>query len=295
MSRPVAVAATLAAAVLWGTSFAVNDAALRVTDPFSYVAVRFAIAAAALLAVAAAAGRLEPRLATDPRIWLLGALNAAGFLGQAVGQCWTTPARTALFVNANVFLVAALSAWVFRERFGRGKTAAVVAAFAGVALLGVEGAEEGACGPARWFGDAIVFAGALAWAFYYVLNRKWMVEGEAGLLAIVAWTFAATAAIAAPTMLLAPAPPTLAWPEAWPIVYAALVTTVLTYVLWSVGLRGVSATTSAVLVLFEVVVAVAITLALGRESFTVAAAVGGALLLGAIAHASVGGVPEKAG
>lgn len=289
MRRPaksVAVAATLAAALLWGTSFAVNDLALSVVDPFSFVFLRFAIAAVTLLGLSALTGPLEARLALSPRMWLLGALNAAGFLGQTVGQCWTTPARTALFVNSNVFLVAALSFWLHRERFGRGKLVAVAAAFGGVALLSLQQGQPGACG-AAWFGDAIVFAGAVAWSLFIVLNQGAASAGASRVTNIVAWTFVSTTVWLAPFLALSDAPLRVPVPEGWPVLYAALVTTVLTYLLWTFGLQSVSATVSAVLILSEVLVAVAITLALGRESFTTTSLVGGLVLFGSIAYVSV--------
>lgn len=293
-SRAVAVGATLGAAMLWGTSFSVNDAGLRVVDPYTFVFLRFAIAAVALLAFAAATGGADWSLARSRPLWVLGALNAAGFLGQYAGQCWTTPARTALFVNSNVFLVAALSALVFRERFGRGKALAVAGAFLGVVLLSLQQGQEGACG-AAWWGDALVFAGAVAWAGYIVLNRKAMIAEGSRLVTVLAWTFATTTAWLAPFLLLSDTPLAVPFPDGWPVLYSAIVTTVLTYVLWSYGLRGISATASAVIILSEVLVAVAITLALERETFTAASALGGAVLFASIAYVSVTQAREESG
>lgn len=292
MGARAAVLATLASAIVWGTSFAVNDLGLRAVDPYTFVFLRFLVAAASCFAVAAATGGIDVSLARDKRLWILGALNAAGFLGQYVGQCWTTPARTALFVNTNVFVVGVLSFFAFQERFGPGKIAAVGAAFAGVVLLSAQQGQPGACG-AAWWGDAIVLAGALAWSFYIVANRA-MVSGPGASLANVgAWTFLATAVFLAPFLAASPAPLAVSAEGVWPVVYSGIVTTTITFLLWSFGLRSLTATASAVIILVEVPVAVLISLALARESFTILSAAGGALLFAAVAYVSLAQAREE--
>ena len=110
-----AVLATVAAGLLWGSSFAVVKIGLRSIDPFWFVFLRFAAASVLVILIVALTGRTHRVLALlrNPLVLWLGVTNAAGFVFQFKGQTMTTAANAALLINASTLFVAAdFNLWV---------------------------------------------------------------------------------------------------------------------------------------------------------------------------------------
>lgn len=293
----VAIAATLAAAILWGTSFSVNDYGLRFVGPATFATLRFAIAAAVTLALLAFLRGLDLRLLREPWFWAMCAANASGFLLQYMGQLSTTPARTALFVNTSAFTVALLERAVFRVPLGWRRALAVLFGFAGAAILIVGGDPRDALQGGRLVGDALTLLSGFAWSVYFVLNDRAVERAQP--LPLAAWTFAGTALLLLPSLALDPlltdrAPLEMTLPGALSILYAGTVTTALAFGLWTYGLTRLRASMSAVLLLVEILVASLVSVALGRESFGWVELAGAAVLVGAVVAASVLGDQSKA-
>jgi len=280
-----AVAATLLAAILWGTSFSVNDAGLRFVPPGAFVFLRFALAGALVLGFAALTRRLDWRLARSPLLWGLAAVNALGFLLQYEGQTLTTPARTALFVNTSAFAVAILERFVLKQRLGPARVAALVVGVAGAALLIVGEDPLRTLTDVRVVGDLLTLASGLAWSVYFVMNDRAVAKHDP--LSVTAWTFAMSAILLLPALLLEPRAPQWGWEGAGAVLYAGVVTTALAYGLWTYGLRGIRTSVSAVLLLVEILVASLVSLALGREAFGWIDLLGALMLVGAVVAISL--------
>lgn len=282
------IAATLSAAVLWGSSFSVNDIGLRHVGPGTFAFLRFALAAVVTLGIMAALRRLSPHLLRHRWFWGLCVANALAFLLQYAAQTMTTPARTALFVNASAFAVALLERALFGMRLGPARWAAIVLGFAGAGVL-IVGGDPRALAGGRLLGDALAMLAGLVWSVYFVYNDR-AVEREEPIH-LAAWTFAGTALLLAAAPLLDP------WlgldqtsgidrAGASAIVYSGVVTTALAFGLWAYGLTRIRASISAVLLLVEILVASLVSVALGRESFGWIELGGAALMMGAIVLAS---------
>lgn len=283
-SARVAVGTTLLAALLWGTSFNVNDWGLGFVGPATFVVGRFALAGAVTLAVAAAFGQLDAKLLRKPWFWGLALANASGFLMQYFGQTLTTPARTALFVNTSAFAVAFLEHFFLGARIGPRRLAAIVVGVMGAALL-ITGGDLASLEGGRLVGDLLVLGAGLAWSVYMVMSRR--AVDAAPPLTVTAWTFALSALLLLPALLLDEAPLQTGWEGAAAIAYAGLVTTALAYGLWAYGLGRIGATASAVLLLFEILVASALSFALGRETFGAVDLLGAGMLVAAVVGMSL--------
>lgn len=275
----VAVGATLLAATLWGTSFLVNDVGLRTVGPATFVVLRFALAGAVVALAALALRRLKAGFLRRAWFWGLVAANASGFLLQSLAQTMTTPARTALFVNSSAFAVALLERILHKHRLGAKRWAAIGVGFAGAAIL-IAGGDLDALRGGRVVGDLLALASGVAWSFYFVMNRDRLAQEDP--LSLTALTFAATGLVLLPALALDDAPLVVPREGLWTVLYAGLVTTALAYGLWAYGLRTLRATSSAVLLLVEILVASLLSLALGRESFGLWEVAGAALLAGAV-------------
>lgn len=279
------IAATLVAAILWGSSFSVNDIGLRHVGPGTFAFLRFALAAAVTIPVL----RLfrGHKLARPPAwsLWLAAA-NALAFLLQYAAQTMTTPARTALFVNTSAFSVALLERILFGMRLGGARWLAILVGFGGAVVL-IVGPDPDALLGGRAQGDALAMLAGFVWSVYFVSNDR-AVE-RTNPVDLVAWTFAGTA------LFLAPAPLIDLWlggaqrldaAGAAAILYSGVFTTALAFALWTWGLTRIRASISAVLLMVEILVASLVSVALGRESFGIVDLVGAGLLLGAILLAS---------
>jgi drug/metabolite transporter (DMT)-like permease len=279
-----AVVSTLAAGLLWGSSFSVIKIGLRSLDPFWFVLLRFLFAT--LLAVGAVLiagrGRRFASYLRSPLVLWLGVSNAAGFVFQFKGQTLTTASHAALLINASTIFVAIASRLVFRERFGPLKTLAVIVGMCGVTLVTTRGGAGDWSGPGI-AGDLMIVLAALLWTFFILLDKKIVSEPGTDVRALTAAMVTVTAAAALPVALVfgrggLPAP-TADW---WTIAYTGAFCTVVPFFLWTSGLRFITATTSTVIMLAEVVFALALAALLLGERLTPGALVGSLLILAAV-------------
>jgi drug/metabolite transporter (DMT)-like permease len=283
-----AVLATVAAGLLWGSSFAVVKIGLRSIDPFWFVFLRFAAASVLVLLVTVLTGRTRRVLALlrNPLVVWLGVSNAAGFVFQFKGQTMTTAANAALLINASTIFVAVASRVVFRERFGPLKVLAVVVGMAGVFLVTTGGRPSAAMGLALR-GDLLVLTAALLWTFFILLNKQ-IVGGHAvDVHALTAAMVTVTTVIALPVALVFgrgsfPKPSV----ELWTVPYTAIFCSIAPFYLWTWGLKRITATTSSIVLLTEVVFALTLAAVLLGERLSPVALVGSVLILAAVALAS---------
>lgn len=293
MVKPhLAVAATLGAAVIWGTSFNVNDIGLAHVGPATFVFLRFALAGALVLGALSLMGRAQPRYAREPMVWGLALANASGFLLQYLGQTLTTPARTALLVNTSAFAVALLERFLYHKRLGALRWILVAVGVAGAMTL-VVGSDPEALRGGRLAGDMLTLGSGLLWSVFTVQNARAVERYEP--VALTAWVFALSALLLVPALLIDAQPLQMDRTGALAIVYSGIVTTALAYALWTYGLTGVTATASAVLLLVEILVASLISVAIGREAFGWIELAGAALICAGVVGMSVVGARTLVG
>jgi len=281
------------AGLLWGSSFIVVKHGLRSIDPYWFVLLRFATAAIIAVSYAAITGRLRTvgRLLRDPLIVWLGVTNGIGFALQFKGQTLTTAGKAALFVNSSTILVAIASRYVFRERFTPMKVAAIVVGMIGVFLVTSGGAFRLTVGP-ELRGDLLVLAAAILWTSFILLDKHIVASADVDIRALTAAMTTMTALTVLPVALVlghGGAPSFDA--RLWVVAYTAIFCTVLPFLLWSWGLKSISATSSCVILLIEIVFALALAALVFGERLTPGAMAGAALIMGAIFLVSRGAVP----
>lgn len=294
--RKGAVIATLAAGLLWGSSFIVVKIGLSDLNPYWFVFLRFSTAALVALAAAFLAGRGREtlRLLRHPLVVWLGVTNAAGFVLQFNGQRLTTAGKAALLVNANTIFVAVASWFVLRERLGPAKTLGIAVGMAGVFLVTTGGRAALFGGPAA-AGDLLVLGAAVVWTAFVLLDKRLVAAHNVDIRALSAAMLVITAAASfLPALLFAPGSlPDLGW-GLWPVAYTAVLCTVIPFALWTWGLRSISATASSVILLVEVVFAMTLAALILGERLSAGALWGGLLIGVAVLLASLGSKEELA-
>src|SRR5208283_261730 len=161
-NRRHAVAALIAAGLLWGTSVPLSKLALAWLSPGWLTATRFGLAAAVLLAAVPltagrTTGRARLRAAFTPKVLASGALGYGGsVMVQNAGITRTSVTHAALLIGATPVLVAIIAA-VWHRNVAR------PVAWAGfvVSLLGVGLIAGGGGGGATTAGDGLVLASLL--------------------------------------------------------------------------------------------------------------------------------------
>ena len=267
----------IGASVLWGTAFPATKFIVDTVDPLFITAARLGIGSALGLIVLLLLRRLRADVFRDPRVWLLGLLNALAFNLQNVGLVYTTASKTALLVNVNVVFIAVLMAVVYKERITSSRAGGIALGLAGVVLLATK-LNPAVLRGGEFLGDSLVFGSGLAWSFY-ILGVKIEVDRGRDYIALTTAILATTAVFAAvPVLFMGRGLP--ATGLSWGVVaYLGLVPTFLPMLLYTVSLRSISPTVSSLLVLLEIVVAAVLSVLLFQEVLDAFTLAGGALIL----------------
>ncbi len=290
-----AILLTVFASLVWGTSFPGAKLGLDFAgNDILFLWLRFVVATALTLTAVLVFKKIRLEIFKEPVIWLIGALNAAGFTLQYVGLNYTNASKTALLVDINVVAVAVISYFAFKERLGRVQSLGIACGVAGTFLLTLN--KELRFDQAELLGDVLVYTAGWSWAFFIVLNKKMVVRytgieiSSAAIASCALW-------LAAPTayLYLTGNGDFSMQPLAWVgIVYLGVACTSIATLLWAMGLEGVSATASATIMLLEVITALIISFSpLLNESLSLAAAVGAVLVMLSIYLVAGTGLGEK--
>ncbi len=289
-----AQAMTMGAGVLWGTSFVTIQWGLDDGfDPVVFAAVRFVFAFASAILVARLFGPLNAWMLRSPWVWALGLSNTGGFLFQYFALDLTAATKAALITNLSLIFVAPMSYLWLRERFTPIKVGALVTVVPGVFLL-TTGGDLSVLGGSEFLGDMLSLLAGLSWAFYIVISKHVLEDPKVTVPSLTLWVMGTTAACIIPLgigMLVVGGASldgvgNVGWGMA---VYTGVFCSTVAYLLWTRGLKGVTATVSAVLLLIMVIVAAAMDYAFQGTEMGLVPIVGALILVAAMVMVSLGG------
>lgn len=273
------MAETAVAAVLWGTSFPVNSVGMRAgLDPRAFALLRFAVAAPIMLAACKISGRSVGALLKDRAVWLIAFFNAVGIVCQFIGQAYTEASTAALLVNLSVVVAAVGSALFLKERFTFAKGVGVALAVLGTVLVTTKGGLS-FISNARLLGDALYLIAAVSWGAYIVYAKKKIDEMHWEPFAFSTSIVALSSIFILPVGLTGAAGLVLSQVSLEAVLYTAVFNTALPYVIYQSGLRNLTATSSAVVLLLEVVTAVLISTLFLGESLSVLSSLGASFVV----------------
>lgn len=284
--RKGALFLTILAGVLWGTSFPAIKIGLLFVDPYMFVFLRMFLASVLVLLVSSVTKTLDVSLAKERLVWYLGLLNGFAYLIQYLGMSSTTASKSSLLVNLSAVWVAVLSWLVLRERFSKKKMLGIFSGLIGVFFittnLNLLELTQGMI-----IGDGLVFLSGILWSFFIVYNKK--VIDAYNVIQFMPWIFLATTLPLTPFIFLSNNFSLLHLSaEAWiAIVYTAIFCWLIPYYLWLKGLKHISPVASTVILLTEVIVAIAISFFFLGETFTMISGIGASLIFLAIVLVSI--------
>ncbi len=281
-----AVFYTILAGALWGTSFPIIKIGLAYTDPFAFLFWRFLVASVVLVIAMLFMRKLEFKKADWKLLVFLGAANAAGYLLQYVGMNYTTAAKAALFINLSAMWVALLSPKLLGERFSRKKIFGVLFGLVGIVFVSTNLDFQSLMG-GQIVGDVMLVVSGFAWAVFMVYNKRLLNTSTSATFQSMTWVLVFTMLSILPFSFLAGSRFFALSGSAWlAVFYTAIVCWVIPYYLWLEGLKHLSASTSTVLLLSEIVVAVAVSILVLKEPITVFSTIGAFFIVIAIALVS---------
>lgn len=258
-------AALIATTLIWGSTFVIAKDLLDHWPPVAYITFRFALAALALILI-------FPKQFIRAR-WVewkygatLGLLMGLGFAGQAVGQVYTTPSKSAFVTGLTTPLVPFVALIILRVRPSLENLIGVTLASIGGALILVP--HEASVNA----GDLITLGCTLLFAAHITLLSVYARRVDVRQLTVLQITTAAAIFVVVwsglrlgtglfeqerlPEIVARQAAP-LIWTSrvVWQLVYLALIATVITFLLWTWGQARMSATHAAIIFSLEPVFA----------------------------------------
>ncbi len=281
-----AVLFTILAGALWGTSFPIIKIGLAYTDPFAFLFWRFLVSSVALVAVMLLLRKLEFKKGDVKLLVFLGIANGAGYLLQYVGMNYTTAAKAALFINLSAMWVALLSPKLLGERFSKIKIVGVLFGLVGIVFVSTNLDFQSLMG-GQIVGDLMLVVSGVAWAVFMVYNKRLLNISTSATFQSMTWVLVFTMLSILPFSFLAGSRFFALSLTAWlGVFYTAIVCWVLPYYLWLEGLKHLSASTSTVLLLSEIVIAVVLSILVLKEPVTIFSTIGAFFIVVAIALVS---------
>lgn len=262
----------IAMTAVWGSTFVLIKDVVGRMPVADFLAVRFVVAALAMLALfARPAWRLGRRQIV--RGLLLGAVYGAGQLLQTWGLALIAPSVSGFATGMYVVFTPMLALLLFRQRMPGVAWLAVLLAAAGLALLSLNGVSVD-------MGVWLTLASAVLYALHIVLLGQWSRRGEAfGLSAVQMVAIAAVCLFAT-----APHGPVLPPdPRAWlAVLYMALVAGAGAMLMQTWAQSHLPATRAAIVMTTEPVFAAGFAVLLGVDALTWRMLAGGGLVLAAM-------------
>jgi drug/metabolite transporter (DMT)-like permease len=233
------------ASVAWGTVVACGRylTAVRLVDPLLVAAVRFSLAALALLVYVLVTGHSRKLLASfedAPRFMLLGLLGVVG-LGIFVftSSRYTYSINSVLIGNSNGVFIAAL-AFLVGERVPAARYVGLVVGLVGCAVVAASWGHGLALGGQNdLLGCALALAGAVSWALYTLLGKQ-PTQRWGGLVATTA-AMCFGAAVLCLIVLVRGTPPLMTGVEVLVCAYMAVIPTAFGFVCWYAAMEHVPA------------------------------------------------------
>lgn len=281
MAAREGLVSTVFAGVLFGTTVPLIKLGLNLNiPPDLFVELRFGIAAVFVVIFLRRAGWIQWNLFRSKAIWIVGFVNAAGYITQFQGQNLVSSSNAALIISTAALMVPIIALIHVHEKLGWRKIVGVSAGFVGTILVVTRGTGF-QLASSELLGDVLILITAVTIALFFVLSKT-LVEKNGGRPVTGGMVIVTS-------LMLLPAVPldqnlSLNFSgEAWfSVLFLALPSTVGAYYLLMKGLETVSPTVSSIILPIEVIVAVTLSVVLFSDPFNFVSGTGAALIIAGV-------------
>ena len=265
--------------LIWGATFVMVKEAISQIGVFTFLALRFLLAAFVLALI------FWPRLrASSPREFLAGVLVGlflfGGYALQTIGLKYTSVSKTGFITGLSVVVVPLLSTLLLRQKQNLTALVGVLLATTGLGLLTLRGLSMAQ-------GDLWVLGGAVAFALQIVALGRFAPQMETGILATV--QVATVALLSAPlAWAMEGVPPQMSDQLWFAILFTGIMATSLAFLVQSKAQRFISPTHTALIFATEPVFAAIFGYLLLQERLGSREILGCALILAGMAVGEIG-------
>lgn len=280
-TRTTHILAAGVACLLWSGSLIASKLSYDTLGPMSLGLIRFSLATVAFFVVRLALNDHEmPDVRGMAAIALTGILGTTLYFAAENYGVQMLPASTSsLIVGSFPAMTLVLECLIDGTRPQPAKTAGIILAFVGVALLALTESTEG--GTDVLLGSLILMFGGLCWSLYNFAMR--LVMGTYSALTITTWQTLFGALGFIPFVMWEGLPASLPSVTAWgSLAYLVLGCTVVGFVLYNWGLEGLEASTATSLSNLIPVFGLILSALILREQISVQQLVGGAIVVAGI-------------
>lgn len=176
-------------ALLWGSSFAMNQVAMTAYSPFQLLALRYALAAVLLIGLT-----YKPLIKSSKAIWLkgslLGAILYTAYAFQTKGLSLTTATNNAFLTALNIVLVPFISSVFMKKKIVPREYLGAAIAMVGITVMSLT-EQLGAIN----LGDALTLGGAVFFALHILLTDKFAKEEDVMVLTTIQLSVAGVCAL----------------------------------------------------------------------------------------------------
>jgi drug/metabolite transporter (DMT)-like permease len=274
-------APTLAAVLIWSSSFICTKIAYASFSPLFLGALRFVLATVALDIYTRARGiRVSPPAEDRRRIAVSGLLGITAYFSfENLGLRLTTASNASLIVASYPVISILVAKIAEGRRIEPPRLIGALIAIAGVALVVVKTDEGSAKG--AWIGNLLLILAGFVWTAYTMTTRKLVGSYPAATISLIQTRVGALAFV--PIALVEGAPraiPALAPLAA--LLYLSLLCSVLAFMLYNAGLKRLPASASISLMNIVPVVGVALSALVLHETITWRQVIGGAVIIAGV-------------
>lgn len=276
-TRNSSIAGLIIATVFWGISFPVVKAMVGVVDPIYLVVLRFALASAIMLAYFIFVKRPLRRLFSSRILWILGVTNGLGFALEFYGLTMTTASVASFLINVNVVFMAIFSALLLKERITGRTRVGIAVGLLGVFLITTGGDVSSITGSSA-LGNLIILLAGVVWAYSNIYNKRAVMElGLSPLEVTGSMVFISFLAVA-PLLLLGEVLFVVTPFTIGSLIYLTVLCTIIGFYIFYMALRKLTVVNVGLVLLFEIVVAVATSFLFLGETIPPLGVLGGALI-----------------
>ncbi|MGB7606169.1 MAG: DMT family transporter [Lutisporaceae bacterium] len=264
----------LLVAMVWGGGFVVTKNALAVMTPLYFLTIRFMIAG--LLMVIIFLPKIRKASWHDIKSsCIVGVFLSLGFITQTFGAHLTTPAKSSFITGLNVVMVPFIMIMFTKKFPGRKAAITAIIAFFGLSLISVN--EHIIIGA----GDFLTFLCAIFYAFHIVAIGHFANKIDTFVLATIQVLF--TGVVCSLLAIFFEPVPVLSGISIWSgILYSALLSTLIAFLIQNFAQRNTPATHAAIILCLESVFGALASVLFWYETMTLKMIIGCLMIFAAI-------------
>lgn len=274
MKKYMGDAMMLITAIVWGSGFVVVAIALKYLTAYQVMAGRFLLAAIILLILFGY--RLKGlRWSVVWKGAILGTILYIAFAFQTVGLEYTTASKNAFITAVNVVIVPLIAFIFYKRKIDGYEMLGSILALIGIGLLSLQGSFK------MNIGDILTLICAVGFAFDIFYTNYFVQKEDALTLTIVQFVTAAVIGTLV-VIIQGDIPTTIAKEGIYAIIYLAVFSTTLAYVLQNVAHKYTTATKAAIILSTEALFGTLFAILFLHEVLTLKMTIGAVMIMLAI-------------